>query len=725
MLNPQDWHIHVLSGCAPLPLAHYLKALAVLRLVTEQVPSAEARGAWRQGQFVLLCRLDRAALERFFLEQYAPSPLLDPWNKGSGFYQEADKGLDPVEKSTAARFEALRAGIQAARTLLEWFQAAYPGKGIEAFKNEYQLAYHNQLRGIAQTWLNAAMVFNEDQEPKYPALLGTGCNDGRLDFCNNFLQNLGNLFQLSSAKGEPAPSATAALKAALFGEASPGLSRKGAIGQFNPGGAGGANSSNGPDGNSLLNPWDFVLMMEGAQLFSPAATRRLGTARHAQVSAPFALAAHATGYAGASLQEEEKSRGEQWMPLWENPLTLEELKLLLVEGRAQVGSKPAERPLDAARAIARLGVARGLTGFQRYGYLERNGQAKLAVPLGQVAVEERPRARLLDDLSDWLDRLRRVARDKGAPSRLQNAERSLSDAAFSALTHEDEPARWQSVLRSAVEIEQLQTNGSGIAAGPLPTLSPEWLEACDDGSATLRLAASLAGAWAPGLGEKGKSLTLRHFWLPLDGFGNFKQVEKKLMRDPRVVCFGRSAVEDAIALQLRLDQEAAAQGSRHRVLQVQAGLGASLSDLGELLTGRVSLDDVLALARGLMAIRWAGTSSRGYRLRQPRGRTLPPSAWCALKLNFSPPTGGHTTGLYANPAVLRRLQSGDLPAALALSLDRLRIWGSVPTLHTALLEPSQAPLWAAALLFPVQSEDVSTLLKRLDPNRFGSDAPNL
>lgn len=744
-MNPPDLHIHVLKGCAPLPLAHYLKGLAVLRLITEQAPDPEARGAWRQGQFVLLSRLSREALEQFFLEQYAPSPLLDPWNKGSGFFQKEDKGLDPIEKSKAPRFEPLRRGIRQARTLLERLQAEYPGKGIEVFKSQYQLAYRNELRGDAQAWINAALVFNEEAEAKYPALLGTGGNDGRLDFCNNFMQRLSSLFQLSTPEGGPHPGTSALLSAALFAEASPGLSKKAAIGQFLPGGAGGANSTHGPDGDSLLNPWDYVLMMEGALLFSPAATRRLGLSRMSQVSAPFSLSAHATGYAGASVQEEDKSRGEQWMPLWENPLSLEELRLLLVEGRAQVGSKPAERPLDAARAIARLGVARGLTGFQRYGYLERNGQAKLAVPLGLIAVRERPRARLIDDLSDWLDKLRRTARDKGAPTRLQSAERALSDAVFSALTHEDQPDRWQRVLRAAVEIERIQSTGSGIAAGPIPALRMEWLEACDDGSRAFRLAVSLASARALSLSEKGDTLTLRSFFMPLDRFGNYKLADKKLMRDPRVVCFGRSGIDDAIALQLRLDLEAAQKGHRHRVLDAPPGLGARLSDVAALLEGHVSLDDVFELARGLMPLRWWEHGSTGYRLATAREPSQVPPAWCALKLNFSPmpaeskrtssaspaeaapasTSGKPPKALYANPAVLRRLQSGDLPAALALCLDRQRVLGGVPTLHSAALDPTQGPLWAAALLFPIHADDLRPFFRRLDLSSVTSDARNL
>ena len=41
-------HLHELGGCAPAPLAHYLKALGILRLVSEQADSS-ARGFWRGG----------------------------------------------------------------------------------------------------------------------------------------------------------------------------------------------------------------------------------------------------------------------------------------------------------------------------------------------------------------------------------------------------------------------------------------------------------------------------------------------------------------------------------------------------------------------------------------------------------------------------------------------------------------------------------------------------
>ena len=35
-------HLHHLTGCSPVPLAHYLKALGILRLIVEQRADGEA-----------------------------------------------------------------------------------------------------------------------------------------------------------------------------------------------------------------------------------------------------------------------------------------------------------------------------------------------------------------------------------------------------------------------------------------------------------------------------------------------------------------------------------------------------------------------------------------------------------------------------------------------------------------------------------------------------------
>ena len=53
-------HLHALKGCSPVPLANYLKALGILRLVVEQRADPDARGWWQDEHFCLLSNLGRS-----------------------------------------------------------------------------------------------------------------------------------------------------------------------------------------------------------------------------------------------------------------------------------------------------------------------------------------------------------------------------------------------------------------------------------------------------------------------------------------------------------------------------------------------------------------------------------------------------------------------------------------------------------------------------------------
>ena len=117
-------HTHALDGCTPTPLAGYLKALGVLRLlasaannVTGEAADPAARGWWHNERFHLQTKLDREALLRFFLEDYAPSPVIGPWNGRAGFL-EGDAGeesnrtgatlMRAIETCEAKRFQNMR-----------------------------------------------------------------------------------------------------------------------------------------------------------------------------------------------------------------------------------------------------------------------------------------------------------------------------------------------------------------------------------------------------------------------------------------------------------------------------------------------------------------------------------------------------------------------------------------------------------------------------------------
>jgi CRISPR-associated protein Csx17 len=92
-----------LDGCTPEPLMGSLKALGVLRIVAEQADDG-VRGGWSDGVFVLESNHDRIGLVDFFLEGYAPTPIIAPWAGGSGFFGADNRvALDMISGSESSR----------------------------------------------------------------------------------------------------------------------------------------------------------------------------------------------------------------------------------------------------------------------------------------------------------------------------------------------------------------------------------------------------------------------------------------------------------------------------------------------------------------------------------------------------------------------------------------------------------------------------------------------
>ncbi len=750
-------NFYFLDGCAPTPLAHYLKALGILRLVAEQADPG-VRGWWERDRFRLMTRLDGDELLRFFLEQYEPTPLVAPWNKGSGFFYKNDPGITPVEVSHARRFARLRDGIEAARSLLDELSNA--DQLVRAIKNETKnknltraqkedlkksddykkrlsdaerifkarkadLIPHirMQWRGPHREWMDAAMVLSDDGTPKFPALLGTGGNDGRLDFTNNFFQRLNDVFDLADPVGVPRASAKSWFESALMGNVTPNLASITA-GQYFPGFAGGANNGNGPTASTLLNPVDYLLMLEGAILFSAHATRRLGKTSTSRASAPFAVSSQGAAYATAA-EADEDPRGEQWMPLWSQPLSLLELKRLLAEGRTQIGARSVREPLDFARAVARLGTARGITSFQRYGYIERNGQNKFAVPLGRFVVPDRinPYLSCLDDLDTWLPHLRRAARDAGASSRFKIVERQFFDALFAVSQRPNEPGRWQTVLLAMTAIEAVQITGSGYRAGPIPKLRPEWVAAADDGTPEFRLALSFALQAGRFKGTPAFPVdAIRRHWLPLDTKMTWKYStsgsggQNRLQTNPGMVIKGRLGKTDAIALVERRLVEAAQRGERRLPLQAAPRTAAGLLELSLFISGFVDIDRTLALGRALMALdhrQWSTGKVVPQKLKI-LNVPMPDDGWIIIRLAVLPWPLPDGRRIGADPAILRYLVSGNAGIAIDLALRRLNAAGIKSVLRTATVSSDTARRWAAALVFPITQSTAVKLLRRIE-----------
>lgn len=745
-------HTHHLTGCAPTPLAYYLKALGVLRLVTEQ-KDPDARGWWQDEAFHLLTCLDREALERFFLEEYAPTPAISPWNKGSGFVFAANNpALAVLERTADPRFLAFREAIYQSRRLVSALAEAdaavrrakdktkgkslsraerlalrddptYKAELAEAdrqfkrLKNGLIPRCRREWRGPHQAWLDAALVLNAEGEPKCPAILGSGGNDGKNDFTKQSMECLCSVLPLDPC-ARPVAASREWLRCALQGRPEgPALSAL-PVGQFHPGGAGGANMTTGADASAVANPWDYILLIEGTIVFVSSVARRAATRTPTQAAAPFAIHPASCGYASASRSEKD-TRGEQWMPVWNSPATLGEIRRVFGEGRAQLGRTGASRPVDFARSVARLGVARGITAFQRFGYLERNGQANLAVPLGRWRVTPQPHQDLLDDLdrTSWMDRLQRAARDERAASSLAVAHHTVDEAVMAVCAHGTEPVRWQALLLALVDIEeQLVRSGKFTAKQglqPIPPLSAGWVAAADDGSPEFRLAVALALQAADESGHE----PIRRHWLPLlPGTHRFATDAGGLRKDPRVVCSGMDAERDLIALVSRRLVDGAKGAASRLQLVAAPGFHSRPADLALLLAGSVDLTRVCNLARAFMALDRRGLGGAASALSPPQVHVEPPPLYGLFRLACLPwplCLGAAEVHVRCDPAVFARLGAGDLVAGGDIAIRRLKAVGLVPVLRHVVGGSVLARRLAISLAFPICQRDAARLAARL------------
>ena len=693
-----------LRGCTPEPLMAYLKALGVFRLVAEQADT-DARAFWQNDTFHIHSTLDRDSLREFLLEEYRPTPIVSPWNSSSSITSKAEYArLEEILAMELPRFRLWNEAVSIGRSVFEESQELRSGERKEWVLAQCRARFPDE----ALDWLDATYVLTSGGA-RFPPLLGTGGNDGRLEFSRNFLQNLVLALGLDDRRGGDGI-ARDRLTAALFDEGSPRLVKR-TNGFFNPGSVGGANASAGFSGDALTNPWDYVLMFEGALLFAGAAARRLSAQSRSKAVFPFTVDSSATGYGTASDSEYGPSaRAEFWAPIWDNAAGLNELKHLVSEGRAQLGRRQAATGTDFARAIAGLGAERGVRQFQRYGFLPRNGLAYLAAPLGRFSTPEPTRgpsepANVLFDLDSWLSDLRRHASGSSAPAGLRTCIGTIERATIE-FCQRGQPVDLQNILVAVGHAERwLGRSGLSESVRPLFTLSTPWLEHAYDGSPEFRLARSLASI------------------LPriVDGWERVGVVRENLepvRLHPRVdwkkdstssVWKSGGPLSNMLSVLERRCLEGRRQSLSH--VPLESAYSPRLDDVVRFLDGTVDIQRVADLAFPLSFIRYAHRWSDEENSARPSHPAPPglPVAYAVMKLNLLPdrfrsPGFGADTDIWPEPSMLPLLRAERVGEAYRVAGRRLWSSGLRPlTESPGIPDRSESGRrLAAALLFPLE-----------------------
>jgi CRISPR-associated protein Csx17 len=515
--------------------------------------------------------LDETQLTHFFLNEYRPTPIVAPWNGGSGF-GEGDRrdGLDKILETSDTRFKeyqlaineifswpefggsdmrvgemlddrraAAKASSGKARLkileLISEFESAvgpnppeFHGLTTEQFKHVAKSIYskesaekacnavsklrtaakqqrraggkdevvrlcRNRLPDRAQDWVDAAIVLRTSVELAHPPILGTGGNDGKLEYTSSFMRRLSSLL-LGHKRS------LGLLGNALFGRPTDGFEIA-STGQLDPGRAGGFNQGAEVETKDFpTNPWSFVLTMEGAVAWTGSASRRHGSLRHGAFSSPFTVYSRAVGYGSAEPTDETAARAEVWMPIWTRPCVFEELRYLLREGRVEWNGRPVVDAMEFTRAVGSLGADRGIASFQRYSLIKRRGKSFIALPLGRIPVSNQTDAGLLRNLEVLLNGYDAFVRDfkkfkKEPPARLVSARRQVDSAVYEYAL-KGERLRLSRVFAAAGALERALTYRDHRAnpklSAPLGGLSPRWLFEADDGSLEFRVAAAIA-----------------------------------------------------------------------------------------------------------------------------------------------------------------------------------------------------------------------------------------
>lgn len=748
-----------LVGCRTEPLMGYLKALGVFRLVSEQ-KDCDARMYWKVNEAVLQTALSRDALINFLCEEYMPTPLLVPWH-GSSFFAIDNTGSFQPSKETPTKDDIIRAFlsstserimpyrdcIKRALEIAEGFSFDSKNKGdtktsrknikVIQYKLEFLLMLRSTMPDQYVDWIDAAMQLDDNRYHVNQLLGGGGGGDSNFHFSDNFMQNLWDClpdFACQRLNSNPTPS----LEHALFEEHKGKLSdRSGSI--YDASTREGCNLKQGFKSAPLINPWSFILGMEGLLAFSGGMAKKQGSQYpkdksqlhpkdksqlRAAPSFPFLVHMSAAGSDFGSANSAEYSQHEVWLPLWHRPALLVEVLYFFREGRAQVQRRQAQSGLDMARAVATKGVSAGIETFHRYGLVRgRIGGEKYitATSLGSFRVGYSVPAVLFEQLDKWLLKMSSLLSNRKLPLRIASSfmkiERTLTDYCRTSNLPGQELSL-APVVRVMGEMERTLAYSSSYAYDnellPLHSLSSQWVDATNDNSTEFRLAVSLAGM----KGRRGIVGSLRSYLEPIvdSCYPTWRKNKASAKWSPR------SLQENMAAIFLRRQLDAFRHG--HGWVPLGSSRRAHLSDVVAFLQGRTDDEKISDLMWGLL----------GVDLLQPteartddRCSAMVPIEYCAIRLLVEPLSLRAVDGFWRwDPSVpppatgaeaFHALASGRRDAvesALLAALRRLSMQGFQPlgtrfrkgqAPSVPLLTNIGATRLLASMLFPLSQND--------------------
>jgi len=685
-------------------LMGYLKALGLLRLIHEGLDPT-VRAAWDDETLLLHTKFDRGTIECFFLDSYAPTPVLNPWNSGAGFDEKsrtktAGKTLDRIGATVGERWRSYRESIEMSRSIIG--AAAEP---LE--KGDLLTILRDRMSDSALIWLDAAVVVGSETLG-FPPLLGSGGNDGRFDFSINFA------LRALDVVGEERDREISErwLRDALDDTSFEARRSHAPVGQFSPGATGGPNATSGFSADSLSIPWDFVLLIEGTVAFGGSIGKRFGSNTE-RMSFPFTFETVAAGF--GSLSASEETRGEIWLPLWRGAASYPAVLALLRGGRLEIDMgdaaltprRAARSALEAAQAALCAGAAAGVDRFTRIVMAQRNGLAYAATPAGSVSVrEDAAIATLSRSTVRWIAGVEGLSNNGLLGASARAALRAYDEAIFAYGTLTDHAATARALQRAVGALADLDfalaahPPRSKRVLAPLLFLDDGLYPHLDDGSAEHRIACALASySHGPAFDHERLRFDIEHV-----------AIERHALRfDPhRVVTWTSDLLTTLGRILERRVRRAIDTSSR---IPLEAGCGVDVPDFAAILDGTVDLGRLRRLIAAYALIK---PTQRVLRAPRRDKDDHLPAPFSALKvwLHGKSSLSGLESSARGFDVVQPALDPGIVPLllarqsrAFALVQLRLRTAGfPVRSIAEAELTDQLGTRYAAAALIPASAE---------------------
>jgi CRISPR-associated protein Csx17 len=422
--------------------------------------------------------------------------------------------------------------------------------------------------------------------------------------------------------------------------------------------------------------------------------------------------------AGFASGAPENTRGEIWLPLWNKPCNLYELKAFIAEGRSTIEGRSVKDGIDFARAVASLGIDRGIQSFVRMQFQERLGGNYLATFLGVIPVAYNRTSLLLNDFDRWRSQLRNAcsAKKPNPPVSVLRAVNTLENAIF-AYCRSGTKKELTGILSSVGQCVRRLASSPSFACEPkhnlrpLPRLSLQWIDEADDGSPEFRLACALASIQKSGDGEHSVG-PLSSNMVPYNHHNPQAPFDKVWMEKPHIVWSNGSLISNLIAVLRRRCMDAARFGLP--ILPLEGACPAPLSDVISFVGGQLDEERIESFLWGLNAVDWRNWNRRNAQYSRVVDGILPP-AYALLKLTHATylPDGRLISktnpALPFDPGIVAAAAAGRCAEATRRAARRLRASGWTPLITTIGGDSEHVRRCAAAAMFPLCSTDLRTL----------------